>query len=122
MKTFLLLLLLTVLLTFTASPQPPFRVGIAIDSPPAVMGNCHPTVVRFTGRINATAPGEAQYQWVRSDGADTPVRTQRFTRPGPLAISYSWNLTRSYRGWMAFRIIYPNQAETRHVEFSVSCP
>lgn len=86
------------------------------------MGNCHPTHVHFKGRINATGPGEVQYQWVRSDNGNAPVRTLRFTHPGPLPISYDWNFSRGFSGWVAFRIIYPNPIESRHVPFSVSCP
>ena len=122
MKKLFLLPLLTVLLTFTASPQPPFKVGIALDAPPSIEGNCHQTRVHFSGRINATGPGEVQYQWVRSDNGNAPVKTLHFSHRGPLPISYDWNLSRSFSGWVAFKIIYPNPAETRHVQFSASCP
>ena len=105
------------LLLVGANGQPAFKVGIAIDSPPTLSGNCHPTRVHFSGRINATAPGEATYQWVRSDNAQTPVLTLRFSKPGPLPVSYDWSLSKSATGWVAFRVLSPNQAETKKVGF-----
>jgi hypothetical protein len=116
-----LLTLVILLIALTANSQPPFKVGIAVDEP-AISGNCHPTRVHFTGRINATAPGEVQYQWVRSDHADVPVRTLRFTRPGPVPVSFDWSLSRSANGWVALKILYPNRIESRHAQFSVACP
>jgi len=121
MKKLLLLSFTILLAALTAYPQPPFKVGIAVDQP-SISGNCHPTRVHFTGRINATAPGEVQFQWVRSDHGNVPVRTLRFTRPGPLPVSFDWNLSKSTNGWVALKIIYPNRIESRHAEFTVSCP
>ena len=104
-----------------AMPQRPFKVGLALDSPPAISGSCHPTRVHFTGRLNATAPGEAQYQWVRSDGANTPVKSMHFSRPGPQPVTMDWMLTKSFNGWVALKLLSPMVVETRKVEFQVSC-
>lgn len=106
----------------SASAQRPFKVGIALDSPARLSGNCATaTRVHFTGRINATAPGDVVYQWVRSDNASTPEQHLRFTRPGPLPISYDWQLRGSANGWVAFRIISPNPIESRKVTFRINC-
>ena len=121
MKKLLMATALLFLFTLTADSQRPFKVGIAVDEP-SMAGNCHPTRVHFTGRINATAPGEVQYQWVRSDNATVPVRTLRFTRPGPLPVSFDWALSKNFNGWVALKIIYPNPIESRHAGFSVACP
>src|SRR5690242_6759124 len=104
-----------------AAPQRPFKVGLALDAPPAITGNCHPTRVHFTGRLNATAPGQAQYQWVRSDGANTALKTMNFSRPGPQPVTMDWMLTKSFNGWVALKLLSPIVVETRKVEFQVSC-
>src|ERR1700675_3061770 len=113
-------LLVAALLMVGANGQPAFKVGFAIDSPPTMSGNC-PTRVHFSGRINATAPGEATYQWVRSDNAQAPVHTLRFSKPGPLPITFDWSLSKSYSGWVAFRVMSPNQGETKKAVFRVNC-
>jgi len=115
------LLTIAGLLMMVANGQPPFKVGFALDPQPQITGNCHPTRVHFSGRINATAPGEATYQWVRSDNAQTPVHTLRFDKPGPLPITFDWNLSGNFSGWAAFRVLSPNQGESKKVQFQVNC-
>jgi hypothetical protein len=110
------------LLAFGAAhAQPPFKVGLALDSPPQISGNCHPTRVHFSGRLNATAPGVAQYQFVRSDKANAPVRTMKFAKPGPQIVTYDWMISKTFNGWVALKLVSPMTAETHHVEFQVSC-
>lgn len=113
--------ILAALLFVAASAQQPFKVGIALDSPPQLIGNCNPTRVHFSGRINATAPGVATFQWIRSDNSSSPVRTLRFDRPGPLPITYDWVLRGSHTGWVAFKVLSPNTIESRRVNFRVDC-
>lgn len=120
MKKLLMLSVVSLLFAFSASSQRPFKVGIAVDEP-SMSGNCHPTRVHFNARINATAPGEVEYQWVRSDNANVPVRTLRFTRPGPLPVSFDWSLGRSLDGWVALKILSPNPIQSRRVAFAVTC-
>ena len=115
------LFILTGILLAAAEGQQPFKVGIALDAPPQLIGNCNPTRVHFTGRVNATAPGVATYQWIRSDNSTSPVQTIRFAKPGPLTITYDWILRKSFSGWVAFRVLSPNPIESKKVSFQLGC-
>jgi hypothetical protein len=111
----------SVLRLAAAHAQPPFKVALALDSPPQISGNCHPTRVHFSGRLNATAPGVAQYQFVRSDNSTAPVRTMKFAQAGLQIVTYDWMLSKPFSGWVALKLVSPMTAETHHVEFQVSC-
>src|SRR5689334_9954378 len=120
MKTIYRLLFLATLFLVTAAAQP--RVGgLALDDPPQLFGNCNPTRVHFTGRINATGPMDVTYVWIRSDNASAPPRVLHFTRSGPLTINYDWTLRGPANGWVGFRVLAPQQLESRHVGFKVNC-
>jgi hypothetical protein len=122
MRTLFCSTFLAALLALSAAAQPPRVGGLALDAPPAMSGNCQAgTHVHFRGRINATGPLVVTYEWLRSDHATSPVRTLRFTRPGPLTITNDWVVRGSASGWMAFRILSPRQNESRKVEFRVNC-
>jgi hypothetical protein len=121
MRIVLRMLVLSSLLVVTEAQQP-FKVGIALDAPPRLSGDCgKATQVHFSGRINATAPGEVVYQWVRSDNASAPQQRLNFTKPGPLPITYTWSIKGSATGWVAFKIISPNPIESRKVDFRINC-
>ncbi len=116
------IIVLTAILMAATSAQPRFRVGgLALDSPPQLIGHCNPTRVHFNGRINATGPGEVTYEWIRSDHSSAPVRTIRFDRPGPRTITYDWSIRGRASGWVAFRILSPNRVESNKVPFRVDC-
>jgi len=120
MKTIYRLLFLATLSLAAAAAQP--RVGgLALDDPPQLFGNCNPTRVHFTGRINATGPMDVTYVWIRSDNASAPPRVLHFTRSGPLTINYDWTLRGPANGWVGFRVLAPQQLESRHVGFTVNC-
>ena len=115
------LVILAALLLTAAIAQQPFKVGIALDSPPQLIGNCNPTRVHFSGRINATTPGVASYQWIRSHNSTSPVQTLRFVKPGPVTVSYDWMLRKSYSGWVALKVLSPNPIESGKVSFRLDC-
>ncbi len=120
MRTILRLLAVTPFLLIAGSAQS--RVGgLALDEPPQMIGNCHPTRVHFTGRINATGPMNVTYVWIRSDHSSAPPRVLHFTRPGPLTINYDWSLSKSFSGWVGFKVLSPQHLESRHAAFSLAC-
>ena len=59
-----LFVLLGSLVAAPLAGQGSFRAGMALDPQWTVTGKCHPSNVRFTGRINGTGRGDAVYQWV----------------------------------------------------------
>jgi hypothetical protein len=121
-KTAYRLIALTALTAGTQA-QPPFRVGgLALDSPARLSGDCgKSTRVHFSGRINATGAGDVTYQWVRSDNANTPVKTLHFSHSGPLPVSDDWNIKGFATGWEAIRVLSPNQVESNKVSFRINC-
>ncbi|HEV2687317.1 MAG TPA: hypothetical protein VGV35_02150 [Bryobacteraceae bacterium] len=120
MKTICRFLLPVTLFVAAAAAQP--RVGgLALDDPPQRFGNCNPTRLHFNGRINATGPMDVTYQWIRSDNASAPIKVLHFVRSGPLTINYDWTIRGSAKGWVAFKIISPQQIESRHVAFTINC-
>lgn len=120
MKTILRCMIAVPLVLAAAGAQS--RVGgLALDEPPQLFGNCNPTRVHFNGRINATGPLDVTYTWIRSDSAQTPTHVLHFTRSEPLTINYDWTLRGSASGWVAFKILAPQQLESKHVGFRVDC-
>jgi len=107
----------------TVPAQPPFRVGgLALDAPPKLSGDCgKSTRVHYSGRINATGPGDVTYEWIRSDNAKAPAKTLHFSHSGPLPITYDWSVKGSATGWVAFRILSPNPIQSNKVPFRINC-
>jgi hypothetical protein len=87
-------------------------------------GSC-PAKITFKGRIRASEPGRVQYKFIRSDGANAPVRTINFTQAGSKPVSTTWTLggasLPSYSGWEAIQIVYPYSEQSKKAHFKVSC-
>jgi hypothetical protein len=95
---------------------------LALDSPPKLSGDCGKlTRVHYSGRINATGPGDVTYEWIRSDNAKAPVQTLHFSHSGPLPVTYDWSMKGSATGWVAFRILSPNPIQSNKVPFRINC-
>ena len=120
MRTILLIFVCTLLLAASAG-QGQFNIsGVGLD-PPALTGNCHPTHVHFVGRIIGTGPGEAAYEWLRSDHGTSPVHHLRFTKQGAMPVSYDWAVSATTHGWVVLHVISPRDVKTRNVTFTVNC-
>ena len=93
-------------------------------TPKSSIGAC-PKKFNFRGIITARKAGRVQYKWIRSDNANSPVRTLHFTSPGKKYVATSWTLggaaLRSYNGWQAIKIIYPQQAMSNKARFRLRC-
>lgn len=96
-------------------------------SPESYSGKC-PATIRFEGKITVTGvtrPVKVQYKFIRSDGALAPVETLVFERDGSKKVSTTWTLggpgLPTYSGWEAIRIVYPQELDSDHAEFSVNC-
>ena len=89
-------------------------------SPAAYSGNC-PTTINFRGMITASEAGRVQYKFIRSDGANAPVQTLSFTAPGTKPVNTTWMLGRSYTGWEAVKIVYPQEVESNKANFKITC-
>jgi hypothetical protein len=113
-------LLVTALFAATVAAQPRVQ-AVALDDPPQLFGTCNPTRVHFTGRINATGPMDVNYQWIRSDNAAAQTQVLHFIRAGQLTINYDWTVGGNSTGWVALRILPPQQLESKHVAFHGNC-
>ena len=61
------------------------------------------------------------YTFISSDGANSRKQTVTFESAGSRTVHTSWTLGRSYKGWVAVKILSPNPLESNHAEFSVDC-
>ncbi|HKK06462.1 MAG TPA: CARDB domain-containing protein [Gammaproteobacteria bacterium] len=93
-------------------------------TPRSYSGKC-PAKITFTGAITAKRTGRVQYKFLRSDGANAPVHTIEFTKPGTRRVSTTWTLggasLPSYSGWQSIQILYPQQAQSNKAHFKVKC-
>jgi hypothetical protein len=89
-------------------------------SPKNYSGDC-PTKINFNGKIQANRPGRVQYKFIRSDGANAPIHTIDFRRPGSRLVNTSWTLGKSFSGWQAIQILYPQQAHSNRAAFTIRC-
>ncbi len=95
--------------------------------PESYSGKC-PAKIRFEGKITVTGVTRSikvQYKFTRSDGALAPVETLVFDHDGSKTVSTTWTLggpgLPSYTGWEAIRIVYPQELDSNHADFSVTC-
>ena len=92
--------------------------------PNSYSGLC-PFTIKFTGEIavrNITRPPlKVQYRFIRSDGALTPVETLIFYKPGSKKVTTTWTIGKSYSGWVAIKIIYPQNVESNKAYFKLVC-
>ena len=83
--------------------------------------------VMFVGQINVQGtdprnPVEVQYKWIRSDNANTPVKTLTVTKPGRNEVKTSWKIKKSYKGWQQLEVISPVSALSKQAHFTMTCP
>ncbi|RLG09380.1 hypothetical protein DRN73_10015 [Candidatus Pacearchaeota archaeon] len=87
-------------------------------------GKC-PITIKFKGQITVTRPGKVQYKFIRSDGALSPVKTLIFKSAGTKEVNTTWTLGGStlhtYYGWIAIKIIYPQELESNKAHFRIKC-
>lgn len=114
--------------TPTATSQPEeFRViEVFVRADPFdYTGDC-PVKIRFSARISVLGgSGKVTYRWIRSDGANAPIRTLEFTESGSKDIESTWTLggpnLSEYSGWKAIRILEPNNMTSDQAEFEIHC-
>ena len=109
-------------------PLPGFHVVSANlgVTPREYVGPC-PVLFTFSGTITLeVGSGTVSYQFVRSDLSESPTRTLTFDSPGTQDVSWGWSLGTteydySYSGWMAIRILEPEERESNRANFTVTC-
>lgn len=115
-----------------SSAQPPIPPPLGVKAPlhvtnlslkadPARFEGPCPKTVNFVGTIAVNRAGTVRYTFLRSDGARGPVHEIRFDGPGSKEVSTSWQLGRSYAGWMAIKILAPREMESNRANFELRC-
>jgi len=95
------------------------RIDILLMNP-SVSRGC-PAKVHFAGNIHPYAPVQVVYKFVRSDGAISPEQTINFTAPRVQPISFDWELSKDYSGWVQLVILSPKRLQTAKRAFQVRC-
>lgn len=93
-------------------------------SPTSYSGKC-PHKITFKGQIRATQAGRVQYKFIRSDGANAPIHTLNFNKPGIKHVSTTWTLGGpgfpAHKRWQAIQIVYPQNVTSNKAYFRVKC-
>jgi hypothetical protein len=99
----------------------PQHIEAGLTAEPINYSGFCPTTITFKGEISVTQPGEVQYKFIRSDGALAPVQTLHFDKPTSKEVRTTWRLGKDYSGWMAIKILYPQEVESNKAHFSIKC-
>src|SRR5206468_6490299 len=87
-------------------------------------GPC-PGLIKFQGKIQASAAGRVKYTYFRSDGGTGPEGFVDFEGPGVKLVETTWTLGGSslthFEGWVAIRILRPNSYESNQAKFVLDC-
>lgn len=103
-----------------------FRVeGAGLEATPiSYRGPC-PGLIKFQGKIQASAAGRVKYTYFRSDGGAGPEGFVDFEGPGVKLVETSWTLggpsLTHFEGWIAIRILWPNHYESNQAKFVLDC-
>ena len=96
-------------------------VTAVLDPSPAVSGNCSPTRVHFSGRIQSDSPGRVTYTWVRFNYPAGRTFTLDFDKPGVLPVTFDLLLRKPEAGIVQLRIVLPQSGESEKVHYRVTC-
>ncbi len=116
---------LIMLLALSVAAQE-FRVeGAGLEAVPRSYHGPCPGLIRFQGKIQASARGRVNYTYFYSDGATGPEGFVDFEGPGVKSVETTWtfggtSLTR-YEGWARIRILSPNSYESNKASFDIDC-
>jgi len=103
-----------------------FRVeGAGLEAVPTSYSGPCPRLIKFQGKIQASAKGRVKYTYFRNDGATGPEGFIDFEGPGVKHVETTWTLGGTslphYEGWVAIRILSPNSYESNQAKFVIDC-
>jgi hypothetical protein len=116
--------LITVLAWPVAAQE--FRVeGAGLEAVPTSYHGPCPGLIRFKGKIQASARGHVRYTYYYSDGATGPEGFVDFEGPGVKQVETTWTLGGAslthYEGWGAIRVLSPNIYVSNRANFDIDC-
>lgn len=112
-------------LLFVALAKSAFAIEYSATVSVTSKGKSCPHHYTFKGFISSNHAGKVQYRWLRSDGANSVVKTINFRGAGSQPVTKIWKLGRAgenIRGWMQLEIVYPQNIKSNKAEFSLACP
>ena len=103
-----------------------FRVeGAGLEAAPTSYRGPCPGLIKFQGKIQASAAGRVKYTYFRNDGGTGPEGFVDFEGPGVKRVDYTWTLggpsLTHFEGWVAIRILAPNSYESNRAKFVLDC-
>lgn len=107
-----------------ATPALAADYSASLSVTPASHAGACPHKFTFNGVVRSRRAGRVQIKFIRSDGANAPVQTLNFARPGAKRVSTTWTLGgpgMRYDGWQAIQIIYPQQVTSNRAHFRLRC-
>ena len=112
--------------TSTAQPRPPrpvpaARVTRATLGAVVPLGKPCPVTVNLNGTITTSGPVEVKYTWLSSDGATWPEHTINFAKAGTEKVTETWQLGKTYAGWVQLKVVSPNAIMSPRANFKVTC-
>ncbi len=102
-------------------PAPAARVTRATLAAVVPPGKPCPITVELNGTITTTGPLEVKYTWVSSDNANWPEHTINFAKAGTEKVHETWQLGKTYTGWVQLKVVTPNQVLSPRANFKVNC-
>jgi hypothetical protein len=77
--------------------------------------------VELNGTITTNGPAEVKYTWLSSDNSTWPEHTINFAKAGTEKVTESWQLGKTYTGWVQLKIVSPNAILSPRANFRVTC-
>ena len=106
------------------SPVTDVRVYFPGNQPSFTYNGQCPTTITFVGDITVDGPCTVTYKWVRSDGAQGPVKTEVFNAAGAKQVSETWTLGGSgwsTTEWERIDILTPMPMQSNEAAFTLNC-
>lgn len=102
-------------------PVPAARVTRATLAALVPAGKPCPITVELNGTITTNGPAEVKYTWLSSDNSTWPEKTINFAKAGTEKVNTTWQLGKTYTGWVQLKVVAPNTILSTRANFRVNC-
>jgi hypothetical protein len=80
-----------------------------------------PVTVQLNGTITTNGATEVKYTWLSSDNSTWPQQTINFTKAETQKAATTWQLGKTYNGWVQLKVLSPNSILSPRANFKVNC-
>jgi hypothetical protein len=103
-------------------PSAAFAVtSVALKSSPSSYDGACPKTFTIEADITTSAAGKVTYQWKRSDGITSDVKSVTFDSKGTKTVQFDWELNSSETHWVKLYIDAPNHQWFGPIDIPVTC-